>query len=82
MPVFEYKCRDCGTVSEFLVGVTSTQPEILCADCGGAHMNRMISTINVGSSHGSERFPIAGGCACAEAGVQGHGCGDGCACSA
>jgi putative FmdB family regulatory protein len=79
MPMFEYKCRDCGIVSEFLVGVTSTEPEIVCADCGGADMTKMISTISINVKH--DRFPIAGQCAC-EANGQAGGCGDGCCCSA
>ncbi len=77
MPMFEYKCRECGNVSEFLVGVTATDPEIVCASCGGKKLDRIISTISVG--RGQSRFKMAGGeCAC---GHEGGGCADGtCAC--
>ena len=47
MPVYEYKCKDCGTVSEYLVGVSSEQPEMICSDCGSEDLNRMISIISV-----------------------------------
>jgi len=28
MPIYEYKCRDCGKISEFLVGVGQLDEEI------------------------------------------------------
>ena len=48
MPIYEYKCKSCGTVSEHLVGVSSEQPELACTDCGSQKLNRMISIVSVG----------------------------------
>ncbi|MFB0518065.1 MAG: zinc ribbon domain-containing protein [Acidobacteriota bacterium] len=42
MPIYEYRCRDCGKVSELLVGVTgSRQPK--CSHCGSERMEKILS---------------------------------------
>ena len=43
MPIYEYKCKDCGKISEFLVGVGQDKLEIKCSHCGGAKLDRIIS---------------------------------------
>jgi len=35
MPFFDYKCKSCNVVTEYLVGATTGTPEpIDCPDCG------------------------------------------------
>lgn len=77
MPLYEYQCRSCGTVNEYLVGVGSDAPELECASCGSDELEKMISMISV--SHASAPQPgCDGACDC-----EGSGCGDGqCACRA
>jgi putative FmdB family regulatory protein len=43
MPIYEYKCKDCGKVSEFLVGVGKEQPEIKCSFCKSKNLDKIIS---------------------------------------
>jgi putative FmdB family regulatory protein len=43
MPIFEYQCRECMTVSEFLIGV-GTEESIACKKCGSLEMERILST--------------------------------------
>jgi putative FmdB family regulatory protein len=43
MPIFEYHCKACGSVSEFLIGVGHEQP-ISCKQCGSLEMERILST--------------------------------------
>jgi putative FmdB family regulatory protein len=43
MPIFEYKCGDCGALTEFLEAVKSKKKH-LCEKCGGADMKKMLST--------------------------------------
>jgi putative FmdB family regulatory protein len=46
MPIFEYRCRRCGTESaSFLSGST---PRPRCPSCGSRRLKRLISTISVG----------------------------------
>jgi putative FmdB family regulatory protein len=42
MPIFEYKCQDCGTRFEKLV--RRTGDEVLCPSCGQSHLNQELST--------------------------------------
>ncbi len=43
MPIYEYRCRDCGVVSEFLVGMGYDQ-EISCPSCESLAMEKLMST--------------------------------------
>ncbi|MBN2199411.1 MAG: zinc ribbon domain-containing protein [Candidatus Aminicenantes bacterium] len=44
MPLYEYKCRDCGRVTEVLVRSASSGEEPLCAHCRGRNMDKLISS--------------------------------------
>ncbi|MBN1393167.1 MAG: zinc ribbon domain-containing protein [Sedimentisphaerales bacterium] len=43
MPIFEYKCVKCGSISEFLEPHDSKQPRV-CLDCGGRELVKQLST--------------------------------------
>ncbi len=49
MPIFEYKCNDCGTVCEFLEKSKETQKH-QCSKCGGSNLQKMLSGFAVGQS--------------------------------
>lgn len=42
MPIYDFKCRGCGKVSEILVRSAEGQAG-RCPDCGGGNMERLIS---------------------------------------
>jgi putative FmdB family regulatory protein len=42
MPIFEYRCDDCGTTFEKLVRRAADQ--VLCPSCGQAHLTQEFST--------------------------------------
>lgn len=44
MPIFEYKCDDCGTKFEKLV--RRTGDEIACPSCGEKHLKQEYSTFS------------------------------------
>ena len=46
MPIFEYKCGSCDTVSEFLVGVSQETESIRCGSCGSAKMRKVFSPMS------------------------------------
>lgn len=51
MPIFEYRCRACGTRFEKLI-MPSVSPaqkslEVLCKDCGSPQVNRLLSVFAV-----------------------------------
>ena len=42
MPIYDYKCRECGKVSEVLLR-TADDRSIRCPDCGSNNLERLIS---------------------------------------
>jgi len=76
MPVFEYKCKSCGTVSDILVGVTAEEPEVACVECGCTDLVKLLSSFSVGG--GGSRFPIAS--SRSESQASACSCGGACAC--
>jgi putative FmdB family regulatory protein len=43
MPIYDFKCEDCGRVSEILVR-SAESPDIRCPDCGGGNLEKLISS--------------------------------------
>lgn len=53
MPLYEYRCRDCGRVTEVLVRSIDPKPSIVCGHCRGRNLEKMISVpaaVGVGNS--------------------------------
>jgi putative FmdB family regulatory protein len=46
MPIFEYRCKDCGKVSEVLEKADSKAKHV-CPHCGGSHLEKQFSTFGV-----------------------------------
>jgi putative FmdB family regulatory protein len=59
MPIFEYKCEDCGTSFEKLVrnGVA-----VACPSCGKDHLKQQFSTFAARGGDGAHAMPSGGGC--------------------
>jgi len=55
MPIHEYKCADCGEISEFIVGIGRNSDELVCRGCGGVRLECLISS----SAH-SIKFQLPG----------------------
>ena len=45
MPIYEYRCEDCGRVSSFLVRTIHESPQPRCRRCQGGRMTRLISRV-------------------------------------
>lgn len=43
MPLFEYKCRECNSVTEFLESA-DTRKKHTCSNCGSGDMKKQFST--------------------------------------
>ena len=50
MPIYEYKCSKCGTVTEFLESADVSDKKLrhLCGKCGSGDMIKMFSAFAVG----------------------------------
>jgi putative FmdB family regulatory protein len=48
VPIYEYRCQQCGNLSEFLVARMGSQPaDLKCSHCGSHKMDKALSTIAV-----------------------------------
>lgn len=45
MPIYIYKCEDCGEVFEYFIAKRSDKPE--CAKCGSHKLKKLPSTFGV-----------------------------------
>ena len=43
MPIYEYRCRDCGSLTERLEGIGASKTELLCSSCGGRRLDKVLS---------------------------------------
>jgi len=59
MPIFEYKCVDCGTKFEKLIRNSDTNG-LACPSCGTKELTQELSTFAAQS--GSRSEPMGGGC--------------------
>ncbi|HUS05032.1 MAG TPA: zinc ribbon domain-containing protein [Bryobacteraceae bacterium] len=59
MPIYEYRCEDCGTKFEKLVRGSDTA--LACPSCGQSHLNQELSTF-AAHAGGSAPQPQMGGC--------------------
>jgi putative FmdB family regulatory protein len=66
MPIFEYRCGDCGTKFEKLVRRAADVPELECPSCGQKHLQQELSTFaaHAGGSKSSDvpMCPSGGPC--------------------
>ena len=54
MPIFEYRCGECGKVSEFLeIGGKKTERK--CAHCGSRKLKRQLSTFAARVKEGASK---------------------------
>ncbi len=47
MPIYEYRCRDCRRISDFLVLNPQNHFTPNCRRCGSPNMERVVSRVNV-----------------------------------
>jgi len=49
MPIYEYKCRECGELSEFRISAQSDTKKLTCQKCGSQKLERKISVPSISS---------------------------------
>jgi len=60
VPIFEYKCRDCGAKFEKLVA--SSAGEVVCRDCASPRVEKLLSVFAVAGSSRLETSAEPGPC--------------------
>jgi len=61
MPIYEFRCEKCGSVSEVLV--FNKEEEVSCGNCGSTELTKLMSASNISMGGGSRSFGApSGGC--------------------
>ena len=47
MPIFEYRCNECGTLTEFLLKSSASNDKPVCSKCGSDKLRKLISVPNI-----------------------------------
>ena len=53
MPIYEYRCEECGEGFELFVRSPSRQAEPTCPECGSQKVKKSVSLFGVGGAGGS-----------------------------
>ena len=56
MPIYEYRCKSCGEIEEFLVGTSERDEEIVCKNCGNNELEKIMSVAAI--SIGTKNSPV------------------------
>ncbi len=73
MPIFEYKCQDCGAQFEKII--TSSSSDVVCGRCASPHVDKLISLFAV--ARGSHSAPSLDDGPCRTCGARERGlCGE------
>ncbi len=59
MPIYEYRCNDCGKISEYLLMRTDEKFTPLCKKCKSKKMSRVLSKVRVVRSEESRMEGLA-----------------------
>lgn len=62
MPIYEYKCNQCGNRFEQLVFPSDDESEFECPSCGKKDICRLVSAFSCGSSGSGGLGSLSGGC--------------------
>ena len=56
MPMYEYRCRECGKLFEMLRRMQDADRDLVCPDCRSQAVERMLSTFAAGGCGSTGRF--------------------------
>lgn len=59
MPIYEYRCRDCGSKSAFITLSVKSPLDPKCRKCGGTNLEKLVSRVAVSRSEESRLESLA-----------------------
>ena len=71
MPIYEFKCADCGEVSELLSGIGRNSDDTKCPICGGHRLEKLMSAASIGVRSSPENQPVGSTCCGSDPSKQG-----------
>ena len=60
MPIYEYQCKKCSQVSEFLI--LGSDPQLICKTCGSSDLLKLMSAHSTLAASRDRDVPLPGGC--------------------
>ncbi len=60
MPIYEYRCEDCGKKSTFVTLAVGQPVDLKCQACGGARLSKLVSRVAVHRPEESRLDKMAG----------------------
>lgn len=54
MPAYEYRCRDCGFLTEIVAKINDKPKTVVCASCGSSNSHAVVSKVSVRLSSASK----------------------------
>jgi putative FmdB family regulatory protein len=74
MPIYDYKCAECGSIYDVFHKVREVAEDVVCPSCGSQKHTKMMSAPNLSISSGSPSNCCAEGTSC---GMESGGCAGG-----
>jgi putative FmdB family regulatory protein len=68
MPIYEFKCGDCGDVFEYLCFNTEDTEKIKCKSCGSENTMKLMSTFSSAAGSTLGTAPMSSSSACSPRG--------------
>jgi len=62
MPIYEYRCTDCGTTFEELTFHADDHAAVTCRSCAGRRVTRVLSAFAVHAAAAESPAPAGGPC--------------------
>lgn len=75
MPIYSYRCRDCGEVFDLLEGVSVEKPRRICPRCSSRSLEKVHAAFSVGAApKGRNSESACPTCPAGPAGCPGGSC--------
>ncbi len=49
MPIYEFRCKECDEVTEFITAVSNNTETFTCSKCGSKDLEKLLSITNISS---------------------------------
>jgi putative FmdB family regulatory protein len=63
MPIYEYRCSDCGVKFEKRMSMSASNSGVGCPDCGGSTKRLVSNFAALSKSDNGQTSSVGGGCA-------------------